>query len=156
MIAIKYYSLLISLIITSFCFSQNNDVYFIPENINSEYLMLYNNNVEKEKINYSKIKIFSIVQKIDYEKWLIKNKEAVNIGFPLKLISLDFKVKTKNISIISKCELKNLRIIDVDWLEKNAWTENKKNTNFKNIYFLIRKDNENFYSYNVGLSVIEY
>jgi hypothetical protein len=154
--------ILLFLFYNTFSFSQKKeDVYFILKENNSKYLITADFNQDLEYISLFRRKEYELHKKKvkeakkngAYEYNPESGRDNLNIDVP----KLTFEIISKKKIEISECEVLNLKLVDYKWILNNSWKKIAKQTyDYKDIYFL-HKINRNFYfSYKVGLTIVEY
>ncbi|QTE21313.1 hypothetical protein [Polaribacter cellanae] len=105
----------------------------------------------------------------EYEYHQMKVKEAKEKGnysfdpeggrdnLKIKVPTLTFQVISMKEVVITDCEISRLKLIDYQWIQNNSWKKIAKQPyDFKDIYFLYKKEKNNYVSYKVGLTIVEY
>lgn len=140
---------------------QKQDVYFLIDEKNPKYIIpgIFNksfnhiNIFEREKYQYHLKSVKEAKKNGTYEY----NSESGRDNLKIKVPTLTFKVISISEIKLSDCELKKLKLIDYDWLNKNSWKKiGKQPYNFKDIYFLYHTSKNEYISYKVDLTIVEY
>ncbi len=85
------------------------------------------------------------------------NPESGRDNLKIKVPTLTFEVISIKEIEISDCKLKELKIIDYNWIQNNSWKKIAKQPyNFKDIYFLYKTKNNSYISYKVELAIVAY
>lgn len=130
-----YFFLFVSLSV----FSQQKDVFFILNENHSEYVI--KNNLEKD------ISVFRLVGRKELEE--LKENPRESYGLEYRVI------KKRSVSLGFK-ELNNLNLVDYNWILKESWKPINRNVykvKFRNLYFLQKSENNNYFIYKVSITI---
>ncbi|WP_163518136.1 hypothetical protein [Gelidibacter japonicus] len=144
-------------------FSQKKeDVYFVLEDVNSEYAI--NNIMYGEKIGF-----IILLNKEEYQYHQKKVEEAKKNGsyhfdpasgrdnLNIKVRKLTFEVLAAERLKASSCEIDRLNLVDYEWILNNSWKKiAKQDYVFKDIYFLKKIDDNEYVSYKVGITIVDH
>lgn len=155
----------ILLIFPFFCFSQDKekDAYFILNENHKKYTL--GNYINKS--NFSSFGLndsFSLYDRVEFnirqKKVAQEKKEGKYNKFKYWGIQIPntstYTVISDKKEVVNHCDIHNLNIINYDWLIKNSWKENNPNILFKDLYFLIKTENNEFIKYKIARTVIAY
>lgn len=144
-------------------FSQEKkDVYFILEEVNSEYAF--------NKIMFDrKIGFINLYNKEEYEYHQKKVKEAKDKGeyyfdpnsgrdnLNIKVSKLTFEIISIEKSLVPKCEKKKLNLVDYNWILSNSWKKiAQQHIDFKDIYFLYETKKDYYQLFKVEVTIVSH
>lgn len=150
--------ILILFLISSLCFSQNKDVYFLLDKNNPIYVVpgLFDNKLDyinltiRKEYEYHEKKVKEAKKNGTYSYDKESGRDNLNISVP----TMEFRILSKERIVLDKCQLQKLRWVDFDWLESESWKPLAgKESDFKNIHFLNKLDNDIYMSYKVGRTI---
>lgn len=138
--------------------SQLKDAYFLLDESNQDYVISTSIG-EFSEANSNKIAYFFLSQRDEYEKVQkeirIMKERGTFIDHPElyngpHLFWLQFKVWSIKAKTIPEIELKQMKFVDFNWLNKNSWKPNNKNIVFNDLYFLYKIQDDKYLIYKVG------
>ncbi len=155
---------LIILLCMSFfiCNSQTkkDDAYFVLNTNKKIYILKSSDKYINENTNLERINNFYIYDKKLYEERKNKIDQDKKEGnyFPSLYSNVLPKTMLFNVinderEIIKQSDILLKNIVDFKWIQDNSWKENNPNILFRNLFFLIKIDENRFMKYKVEKTV---
>ncbi|CAM1363957.1 hypothetical protein [Tenacibaculum xiamenense] len=134
----------------------NDDAFYILDKKHKDYIL-------KPNVINNKTSKFRLYNRTEYEnrekKILRDKKEGTFYNYqlykrPKELIFR--KVYGSKIEYIKSYDINSLNLVDYKWLQNNSWKEHNPNILFKDLYFLLKVDNDKYLKVKVKRTVIAY